>query len=285
MDPLGGQTVRGLRGFPRTRGDGPGGRGFQGALKAFPPHARGWTGDLVDSARQTCIRWFPPHARGWTLLIEGLSWSGYSIVSPARAGMDLGHTGFTNTVLTLQFPPHARGWTPCGSGLSTLLQVSTARAGMDRGRALSCCRPRRFPRTRGDGPTSPAASVLIDALRGFPRTRGDGPARMPSRTPPSPCRFPRTRGDGPGVANRMISYFSPFPPHARGWTVSYYAAPVHSQSGFPRTRGDGPRPYRARDYLARFPPHARGWTGPVQFDRQDQIVSPARAGMDPPAAS
>ena len=54
--------------FPRTRGDGPLETQYRTALKAFPPHARGWTSfDGSDP------RW--------------------EIVSPARAGMDLDHRG------------------------------------------------------------------------------------------------------------------------------------------------------------------------------------------------
>ena len=50
---------------------------------------------------------------------------------------------------------------------------------------------------------------------------------------------------------------------------------------FPRTRGDGP--YDRFEELERsmFPPHARGWTLVHEIDGLIEVVSPARAGMDP----
>ena len=42
---------------------------------------------------------------------------------------------------------------------------------------------------------------------------------LPLPQVPATCwGFPRTRGDGPGMVN-VRTCFSPFPPHARGWTA------------------------------------------------------------------
>ena len=120
------------------------------------------------------------------------------------------------------------------------------------------------------------------------------------------CCFPRTRGDGPGNVRRSRKVMavsparagmdpelsaqvcfprigprrSPFPPHARGWTVPGDRQPSRSRS-FPRTRGDGPWWRTASLPTSTFPPHARGWTLDHARDRFGDIVSPARAGMDP----
>ena len=131
--------------FPRTRGDGPVNRTHSSGRCRFPPHARGWTGremrELPDLG-----------------------------VSPARAGMD--RTRGTGGIPTRrfprtrgdgpayrefggdagQFPPHARGWTQIAGTGEALLDVSPARAGMDRIEPLYQYIEDGFPRTRGDGP-------------------------------------------------------------------------------------------------------------------------------------
>ena len=50
---------------------------------------------------------------------------------------------------------------------------------------------------------------------------------------------------------------------------------------FPRTRGDGPLTCRACIRVRMFPPHARGWTAAERCAARAEVVSPARAGMDP----
>ena len=73
-------------------------------------------------------------------------------------------------------------------------------------------------------------------------------------------RFPRTRGDGPaGQRQRDADLMPVFPPHARGWTASAVKTL---------------RP----DLVS---PHARGWTFLRSHPHGEELVSPARAGMDP----
>ena len=133
--------------------------------------------------------------------------------------------------------------------------VSPARAGMDRWKRIRTCWGLRFPRTRGDGPAHDCA------------------------------------GSGSGL----------FPPHARGWTVGNGEHPVapgvsparagmdrrrytthRSSVCFPRTRGDGPSLATMFLIPDAFPPHARGWTPVSPAPPRRCLVSPARAGMDPP---
>ena len=152
-----------MKGFPRTRGDGPDLAGLMAWLDKFPPHARGWTRILAAAANQM-------------------------MVSPARAGMDrrlerviITTTGFPRTrgdgppaesaeVSGVKFPPHARGWTVCDVRQSDQAPVSPARAGMDLRRRLSCASRMGFPRTRGDGPDAPF--VRRDAGEFPPHARG-----------------------------------------------------------------------------------------------------------------
>ena len=115
-------------------------------------------------------------------------------------------------------------------------------------------------------------------------------------------RFPRTRGDGPW-RNCPITASVTFPPHARGWTVLplrdwFRSAVSPARAGmdpathreerrptsFPRTRGDGPAPQSPQRRTGMFPTHARGWTPSANCRNGGKRVSPARAGMDPPAA-
>ena len=283
-------TSRGYayRGFPRTRGDGPTKSSGSEISPAFPPHARGWTGDaggrLVTSRGFPRTRGdgpsqkesrrihsaFPPHARGWTLGPRILPTC--EPVSPARAGMDpascfgrRSQLGFPRTrgdgpahaVMLgdqIRFPPHARGWTRHTRGVTVSLRVSPARAGMDPVIVSPTTAGYRFPRTRGDGPTS--SPMPTSSCRFPPHARGwtldpltnigsgkvsparAGMDRLPTHAPPIPSRFPRTRGDGPGPLGRLVG-------------------------------GHG------------FPPHARGWTPGTVDPEPTTAVSPARAGMDP----
>ena len=247
MDPGATRRRPWRRGFPRTRGDGP---------------------HLVRNNRHATT--FPPHARGWTRLTHGRLRT--EDVSPARAGMDPvrnprpglimrfprtrgdGPDQPDNLPTALAFPPHARGWTAGRSARPPHDEVSPARAGMDPGGARRGRRGRRFPRTRGDGPWWRA-------------TRATRPT---------------------------------FPPHARGWTRRRYQRQRHhrvsparagmdrirsdarrQRRSFPRTRGDGPQQRLLDLGGQRFPPHARGWTVDRRCRGESEVVSPARAGMDP----
>ena len=233
--------------FPRTRGDGPASARRWRKQHEFPPHARGWTGTT-----------------GVVVKIDS--------VSPARAGMDRGPgshwkgrlrfprtrgdgpSSSSRAAWTAAFPPHARGWTPAPARAVLAVEVSPARAGMDRMR-------------------SPESS--------------------------SSWCFPRTRGDGPRAYRQGMENLE-FPPHARGWTGTgaalvggCHVSPARAGMDrhrscsrgwlpcFPRTRGDGPRGRRAIRSSEEFPPHARGWTIVLFSSHGFRIVSPARAGMDP----
>ena len=273
---------------------------------------------------------FPPHTRGWT---GGGRIQGAALpVSPAHAGMDPWKTPHPSRSSCFprtrgdgppichgseplgEFPPHTRGWTVCTGIVWTLSRVSPAHAGMDRSEEHAQVRERRFPRTRGDGPTyHPPCLMLLSFpphTRGWTLTRCD--MQLPPRVSPAHAGmdplpqartktgrgFPRTRGDGPvGRSPSLVP--AAFPPHTRGWTgcdpgslPSGTVSPAHAgmdlESGrrrawlgrFPRTRGDGPGGPRCRTLRRRFPPHTRGWTFEVVGMVALEDVSPAHAGMD-----
>ena len=215
------------------------------------------------------------------------------------------------------FPPHSRGWTLAGQADIEPHVVSPALAGMDRLRMIPKQPGIGFPRTRGDGPLP---VFLFDRSPAFPpHSRGWTLSRSSARrsTPVSPAlagmdrspggrkagrlRFPRTRGDGPQDVPKVWCR-GMFPPHSRGWTGSRNRCKAErsvspalagmdrrsiaeggTTSGFPRTRGDGPFTVIAVLEKVGFPPHSRGWTGERQPDLCRDVVSPALAGMDPPA--
>ena len=163
MDPTSWALTYQADGFPRTRGDG----------------------DSVFNEEAQSVR-FPPHTRGWTLHVEddGIG----TRVSPAHAGMDLlcalsqcRLRGFPRTrgdgpfhtrswTVSASFPPHTRGWTALRLRCLPSLEVSPAHAGMDLLCALSQCRLRGFPRTRGDGPCLHHDRVTVFSFP--PHTRG-----------------------------------------------------------------------------------------------------------------
>ena len=133
------------RGLPRTRGDGPSVAGLLRPWHRAPPHARGWTPEVLRAVD----------------LLEG---------SPARAGMDPsnrsapsfrvglprtrgdGPHGHCVEIARFQAPPHARGWTHDTPDTAQQARGSPARAGMDRAAFLAFVASIRLPRTRGDGP-------------------------------------------------------------------------------------------------------------------------------------
>ena len=217
------------------------------------------------------------------------------------------------------FPPHARGWTRATRPSRSPTTVSPARAGMDPVRAVRADQVKRFPRTRGDGPgwalTHNVSRRFPPHARGWTCRRTGHIERLtvsPARAGMDRCsgvapmwdtRFPRTRGDGP-PPYRSDGQRGRFPPHARGWTqitgellqrgrvsparagMDLNLVGVHRDDlGSPRTRGDGPVTPSALKTCSRFPPHARGWTVLPTVTEFAHGVSPARAGMDPCAAS
>ena len=130
-----------------------------------------------------------PHTRGWT------------------------HSASDAVYCAIAASPHTRGWT---AGVAAFLFGDAgfpAHAGMDPRTSRRWTKPRRLPRTRGDGP--PAVTRTPCPWRASPHTRGwtlvvhatggasvgfpahagmDPPER---RRPAWWARLPRTRGDGP----------------------------------------------------------------------------------------
>ena len=173
---------------------------------------------------------------------------------------------------------------------------------------------RRFPRPRGDGPSTrsslapytmvspptrgwtPVAQWAGRPARGFPAHAGMDPKRQ-GLTKYEPG-FPRPRGDGPLVDQAAVASEAVSPP-TRGWTVSprwvrrtIRGFPAHAgmdpgagpsitrRPGFPRPRGDGPvAPHPQVDLRAVSPP-TRGWTHLRPPLHGDQGGFPAHAGMD-----
>ena len=186
---------------------------------------------------------------------------------------------------------------------------------MDRAPASTPPLLRRFPRTRGDGPThrrpsrpltqvSPhtrgwtvAVSVEHPGDLGFPAHAGMDPSG--STGWPRARRFPRTRGDGPPPSTR-IGLRGRVSPHTRGWTREDAGEgerddgfPAHAgmdpsphrrerrNARFPRTRGDGPVQMADALRLRAVSPHTRGWTLRGVLAGLMQPGFPAHAGMDP----
>ena len=112
-------------------------------------------------------------------------------------------------------------------------------------------------------------------------------------------RLPRTRGDGP--MQLMVGAFNiAAPPHTRGWTHpgnqprrGWQGSPAHAgmdlqgrerkttRMRLPRTRGDGPNVSLPGAIASLAPPHTRGWTCGLADGVDDDLGSPAHAGMDP----
>ena len=132
----------------------------------------------------------------------------------------------------------------------------------------------RLPRTRGDGPVSPASTAACQEAS--PHTRGWTPAAHRAMTnddgfpahagmDPSPCcaaacaaRLPRTRGDGP--PSTMLCQLPPSAsPHTRGWTLDRAPPLVSGKAS----------------------PHTRGWTRAFRLLLSSNRGFPAHAGMDP----
>ena len=151
-------------------------------------------------------------------------------------------------------PPHTRGWSPTSTEDGADGQGSPAHAGMVPSPSRNIVGAFRFPRTRGDGPSSsPCAGC---PLRVPPHTRGwslfDGE--------------PFELGYGSPAHAGMV-------PHVCGRTASHI--------GFPRTRGDGPLECPARRPGTSVPPHTRGWSFSLAPAWPAARGSPAHAGMVP----
>ena len=214
--------------------------------------------------------------------------------------------------------PPTRGWTQTTVQAAVLRVGFPAHAGMDPGTTSRQALPGRFPRPRGDGPSSECTGsgrsavspptrgwTLHDIHRprldaGFPAHAGMDPPRLVLLA--AVGGFPRPRGDGPcsPISSGFVRRVSP---PTRGWTPVQCADgatrrgfPAHAgmdprylvrgtaRSGFPRPRGDGP-PIVARIMsVATVSPPTRGWTLPAGWEWRSRWGFPAHAGMDPATA-
>ena len=157
--------------------------------------------------------------------------------------------------LRIEVSPLTRGWTRLHH--RTVLRVGgfPAHAGMDPGRGSWRPTPRRFPRSRGDGPSQSNTLVVFNAVS--PLTRG-----WTRRRRPDPC---------PAAG---------FPAHA-GMDPRTSCAPV-SSTRLPRPRGDGPQADALLADLGLASPPTRGWTSSLKGNEVVARGFPAHAGMDPP---
>ena len=216
-----------------------------------------------------------------------------------------------------QVPPPTRGWSSRLPRAPGGVSGSPAHAGMVlRKRCPGGAHP-RFPRPRGDGPSSSGDSSLwarvppptrgwsregagkIREVRGSPAHAGMVPARP--RISAGFSRFPRPRGDGPLTPSPRVSRRS-VPPPTRGWSARHHpveqsgrgspahagmvpaeAAPADVGAWFPRPRGDGPFIRLVLNRIDGVPPPTRGWSVGPQAHAASQWGSPAHAGMVPRA--
>ena len=247
MDP--GCRFGGARryGFPRTRGDGPCPARPRGRRDAVSPHTRGWTPHRAMAGVRP--HGFPAHA-GMDPIVPK------SPCCRCRFPRTRGDGPVPDLVdLDIEMvSPHTRGWTRSGRPSPTWRPGFPAHAGMDPGRRPIAPGAVRFPRTRGDGPST----------------------RLSSRAPTTVS--PHTRGWTFWAARKGQS--SPgFPAHAGMDRVA--ASGRGGARRFPRTRGDGPTTPRPVLPPRRVSPHTRGWTRPSSDGPYSGGGFPAHAGMDP----
>ena len=210
--------------------------------------------------------------------------------------------------------PPTRGWTLPEPRRFRYSVGFPAHAGMDLNTGQIQINGSRFPRPRGDGPTSveyqarrkvvspPTRGWTPDRARalrrwiGFPAHAGMDPSPTTASAPFA--RFPRPRGDGPQRAEKEGSNERVSPP-TRGWTEAAgrdaHAAegfPAHAgmdpngasvrrdRLRFPRPRGDGPVEIASYTFPYQVSPPTRGWTRRVAWANDDGRGFPAHAGMD-----
>jgi len=213
----------------------------------------------------------------------------------------------------IEVPPPARGWSHRLVRPGRLQRGSPACAGMVRLAGRPGGPALRFPRLRGDGPsTRPLMSLIIwvpppargwsRAIRigrhldtGSPACAGMVRSRRSGRH--SASRFPRLRGDGPSLGIPTAKAQA-VPPPARGWSrlsgstsrtpcgspacagmVPPEVYAVMLEVWFPRLRGDGPVPASDLVGVVGVPPPARGWSHGPRLGHGLRHGSPACAGM------
>ena len=303
-------VVRGR--LPRPRGDGPVATSVAGVAESAPPPTRGWT--FERAAHRDREAGSPAHA-GMDLSRDCACRVTRWLPRPRGDGPVIQE----KTARPLQAPPPTRGWTVFPRPPCRRPPGSPAHAGMDLSRRAPCSRRAGLPRPRGDGPhRAPSGRGCIPApppTRGWTLVAGD----LPSGTFGSPAHagmdpagrgeqsarrwLPRPRGDGPSPSRRRRTTRAA-PPPTRGWTSSRsrrtilpHGSPAHAgmdpsptrpataSSRLPRPRGDGPASRPASRRERRAPPPTRGWTGVVGNQGDDDLGSPAHAGMDPTSSS
>ena len=308
MDPRRMSRAPAAAWLPRARGDGPAASIAATAPSAAPPRSRGWT---VGAAARRDVP-------GGSPALAGMDPASSSRQRPTaglpRARGD-GPGPRDAACWRASAPPRSRGWTPAhGVGLRGLVG-SPALAGMDPRRSSTAWGWRWLPRARGDGPlprdgvcrnlaapprsrgwTRPRA-IEAAGVEGSPALAGMDPSTSSARR--CPAGLPRARGDGP-FRRRSRRRPCPAPPRSRGWTRSgtrrgcarsgspalagmdptTRAAPCGSD-GLPRARGDGPAEGIRFAATWSAPPRSRGWTRRLGRRFDDDVGSPALAGMDP----
>ena len=295
-------------GFPRARGDRPAAAAAIASARAVPPRTRGSShllsrlktrragspahAGIVPSTadrRDRCL-WFP-RARG---------------DRPRRhqAGSCAGAV-----------PPRTRGSSrhkrrPHQRGVG-----SPAHAGIVPSLGLEEYRWTRFPRARGDRPSSwkwsrtllkvpprtrgssPAVKGVVVGVQGSPAHAGIVPRRVPSG--PEGGRFPRARGDRPTPAATRRDR-PRVPPRTRGSSLGRpvtrdlgTGSPAHAgivparttrgsrRWRFPRARGDRPSTSKVGALPGAVPPRTRGSSPHPAPRRWRGHGSPAHAGIVP----
>ena len=216
---------------------------------------------------------------------------------------------------TGRLPPPTRGSTLRGQRHQRFHFASPAHAGIDL-RFRHCARSAgRFPRPRGDRPTTRRPRRMVTALP--PPTRGSThqALTLAAKASASPAhagidlrwiidrpyrgRFPRPRGDRPFHSEGEMTA-QELPPPTRGSTSMMAraagmepASPAHAGidphpllparvwPGFPRPRGDRPQAARDAAEIRELPPPTRGSTLRGQRHQRLHRASPAHAGIDP----
>ena len=133
--------------FPRTRGDGPFVQAVQHQLFKVPPHPRGWS--LAGEGCPEIIGGSPAPAGMVPISIPALPALPW-FPRTRGDGPDSQVVGFGGSGV----PPHPRGWSRHGRARRGPYPGSPAPAGMVRSLVVLSGGGGRFPRTRGDGPTS-----------------------------------------------------------------------------------------------------------------------------------
>jgi len=318
--------------FPRARGDAPELFTVRPYAYGVPPRTRGCTradvghGDLVSGSPAhagmhpgSASRGRPParfpRARGDAPAFA-LVGAELEEVPPRTRGCTFPRVVYFGVQMV---PPRTRGCTVTAIGFGATEDGSPAHAGMHPSMSRATTDALRFPRARGDAPSS-ISSALTDPRvpprtrgctlrRGFlPHLLGGSPAHagmhpIPRRSPSASCRFPRARGDAPDAITGPMDLLG-VPPRTRGCTQFPEArsdddkgSPAHagmhpaaSTAGepgarFPRARGDAPFGFQHGLMISSVPPRTRGCTQLRAGLSRAVPGSPAHAGMHPGAGT